>query len=659
MIDISIITVNYNVKEFVLNLIISLKKALTDFSYEIIVVDNASKDGSVEFLREKFTDINIIANNENLGFGKANNIGLSLAKGKYICLINPDAIVKEDTFKVMIDFFENTPSAGLAGCKVLNPNGTLQLACRRGFPGPWTSFTKVSGLSALFPKSKLFAKYNLTYLDENKTYEVDAISGSFMMFRREVYEKVGGFDQDFFMYGEDLDLCYRVQKAGFKVFYVHKTEVIHYKGESTKRSSLDETKMFYDAMQIFVKKHLSSSFIVTFLLSLAINIRKFIAFFNLYKIPVFSVLIDFSFYSLGVYLAEQIYSNQHWLGFPEIYKPGIYFFPALIQIIISFLSGAYNKNRFLILRSWLGLIVGLFAITSLTFFLKQYAFSRAVVLITFLLSIISFSLWRIILKVFFKIGIGETANTKTLIVGTGDKARLLASKLKNNFNVLNNVVGFISLNQKEIGLEINGLKVLGTKENIKKIILDNRIEKIIFSSDEISFENIFSVVSFCRDLNVDFLVSGEDHDYLVGKSTVTVLKDVPLLKVHYNITSPLHKIAKRLFDIVISLITLILIYPFSLILNKLFGVDFEFVKLILEVPKVLIGKKSFVGPKEFKNIHNLYLGKPGLTGLWYTEIIDLYDNAEIEKLDLFYAKNQNIWLDIEILGKTLSKIFIK
>ncbi len=278
MIDVSVITVNYNVKEFVLNLVISLKKALINFSYEIIVVDNASQDGSVEYLKEKFTDVTVIANSKNVGFGKANNQALEISKGKYILLINPDAIVREDTFTKMISFFERTKEAGLAGCKVLNPNGTLQLACRRGFPGPWTSFTKVSGLSTIFPKSKLFAKYNLTYLDENKTYEVDAISGSFMMLKRDVYEKVGGFDPDFFMYGEDLDLCYRIQKAGYKVYYVHDTEVIHYKGESTKRSSIDETKMFYDAMQIFVKKHLSTSFIVTFVLGVAINLRKFIAF---------------------------------------------------------------------------------------------------------------------------------------------------------------------------------------------------------------------------------------------------------------------------------------------------------------------------------------------------------------------------------------------
>ncbi len=658
MVDISVITVNYNVKEFVLNLIISLKKALTKYSYEIIVVDNASQDGSVEFLQEKFQDVNVIANNKNLGFGKANNQALEISKGKYILLINPDAIVREDTFEKMISFFERTKEAGLAGCKVLNPNGTLQLACRRGFPGPWTSFTKVSGLSTLFPKNKLFAKYNLTYLDENKTYEVDAISGSFMMFKREVYEKVGGFDPDFFMYGEDLDLCYRIQKAGYKVYYVHDTEVIHYKGESTKRSSIDETKMFYDAMQIFVKKHLSTSFIVTFVLGVAINLRKFIAFLNIYKMSIISILIDILFYSGGVYLAEQLYKNDHWIGFPSIYKPAIYFVPSVVQIIISLFSGAYKKKSFLILRSWLGLIIGVFIITSLTFFLKQYAFSRAVVLITFLISLLTFSAWRIILKVFFKIGLGENKNTKTLIVGTSDKAALLGQKLKSNLMVLNNVIGLVSVSAKEIGQEKNGFTVLGTIENIKKTILDNKVEKVIFSSDDISFEKIFAVVSSCRDINVDFLVSGEEHDYLVGKSSITVLKDVPLLKVHYNISSWLHKTTKRLFDLVVSFFILLFIYPCVYLISKFFKIDTPFVNLILSVWKVFVGKKSLVGPKNGNEIQGLYLGKPGLTGLWFTELLDENDKTETEKLDLFYAKNQNIWLDIEILGKSLSKIFI-
>ncbi|HEY7752021.1 MAG TPA: glycosyltransferase family 2 protein, partial [Ignavibacteriaceae bacterium] len=219
--DLSIIIVNYNVKEFLQNLLHSIEKASSNISKEIIIVDNASEDGSVELIKQKFSSVNMIENKTNLGFGKANNQALKIAKGEYILLINPDTIVSEDTFHTLLNFFNSNPEAGLAGCKILNPDGTLQLACRRSFPGPWTSFCKVTGLSNLFPNSKIFARYNLTYLDENLTYEVDAISGSFMMMRRDVYEKAGGFDEQFFMYGEDLDLCYRIKEVGYKVFYVH------------------------------------------------------------------------------------------------------------------------------------------------------------------------------------------------------------------------------------------------------------------------------------------------------------------------------------------------------------------------------------------------------------------------------------------------------
>ncbi|MCL6098115.1 MAG: glycosyltransferase family 2 protein, partial [Bacteroidetes bacterium] len=201
MTDLSIIIVNYNVKEFLLNMLDSVQKAAKTISAEIIVVDNASDDGSVESIKEKFPSIKLIVNEKNIGFGAANNIAMLHALGKYFLLINPDTIVREDTFTKMISFFEQNPEAGIAGCKVLNADGTLQLACRRGFPGPWTSFTKVMGLSTLFPKSRLFARYNLTYLDENKTYEVDAVSGAFMMMRKQVYDKIGGFDREFFMYG--------------------------------------------------------------------------------------------------------------------------------------------------------------------------------------------------------------------------------------------------------------------------------------------------------------------------------------------------------------------------------------------------------------------------------------------------------------------------
>ena len=187
--DVSIIIVNYNVKEFLQNLLHSIDKSISRISKEIIVVDNSSDDGSAELIRAKFPKVNLIENKSNVGFGRANNQALEIAQGKFLLLINPDAIVSEDTIQKMISFFNANIDAGLAGCKILNPDGSIQLACRRSFPGPWTSFCKVSGLSNLFPNSKMFARYNLTYLNENDTYEVDAISGSFMMMPAEVYKK--------------------------------------------------------------------------------------------------------------------------------------------------------------------------------------------------------------------------------------------------------------------------------------------------------------------------------------------------------------------------------------------------------------------------------------------------------------------------------------
>ena len=395
--DLSIIIVNYNVKEFLQNLLHSIDKASSKISKELIIIDNASDDGSVEVIKEKFPSVNLIENKVNVGFGSANNQGLAIAKGKYILFINPDCIVSEDTFENMISFFESNPECGLAGCKILNSDGTLQLACRRSFPGPWTSFTKVTGLSNLFPKSKIFARYNLTYLDENKTFEVDAVSGSFMMIRKEVYEKVGGFDEQFFMYGEDLDLCYLIQKAGYKVYYVHNTQIIHYKGESTKRSNLDETRLFYDAMHLFVKKHLSSFPIVEVILRTAIGFRKLFAFLGKRKLSLYTAFTDFIFFNLSLFAAEEFYKSiTDWVGFdPHAYLV-IYTVPALIHIFVSALSGVYRKDEVSVLRNFGAIIISFLIITSATFFFKQYAFSRAVVLISYILFLLISTFFRIL-----------------------------------------------------------------------------------------------------------------------------------------------------------------------------------------------------------------------------------------------------------------------
>ena len=657
--DLSVIIVNYNVKEFLQNLLHSIEKSSSNISKEIIVIDNASDDGSVEVIKEKFPSIKLIENKINFGFGRANNQGLAISKGKYILFINPDCIVSEDTVINMISFFESHTECGLAGCKILNSDGTLQLACRRSFPGPWTSFTKVTGLSNLFPKSRIFARYNLTYLDENKTYEVDAVSGSFMMIRREVYEKVGGFDEQFFMYGEDLDLCYRIQKSGFKVFYVHTTQVIHYKGESTKRSNLDETKLFYDAMHLFVKKHLSSFPLVELILRTAIGFRKLFAFLGKRKLSLYTAIADFIFFNLSLFIAEQFYKNvTNWVGFdPDAYLV-VYTVPALLQIFVSMLSGVYRKDEVSVLRNFGAIIISFLFITSATFFFKQYAFSRAVVLITFILFLIVTTLYRIFLKLFFKLGIklDGSLNRRTVIVGTDEEAVKLAQKIKQQKADVHSYIGLIGKTHLEIGKEVNGFSVVGSIGNIKNVFAERKINEVIFSSEEISYAEMMSIVSASKNRNVDFKIVGSDMNFVVGKSSVSMLDDIPLVEVNYNISSSAVRTIKVIFDYVFSFTALLSLYPLIYLVTKLSGKETDFRKFILSIPSVLSGRNSLVGPKKSFLVESMNLGKAGLTGLWY---IDEGTFTDSEKLDFYYVKNQNIWLDLEILGKTLNKMWSK
>ncbi len=657
MVDLSLIIVNYNVKEFLQKLLDSIKEASNNLNTEVIVVDNASTDGSVEVLRERYSWVKLIDSKVNLGFGAANNLGLEISTGKYILLINPDTIVKEDTLDKMVEFFKNTPDAGMAGCKVLNPDGSLQLPCRRGFPGPWTSFTKITGLSTLFPKSKLFARYNLTFLDENETYEVDAISGAFMFFNREVYETIGGFDPEFFMYGEDLDLCYRTQKAGFKVYYYHDTQIIHYQGESTKRSNMNSTRVFYDAMHKFVKKHFSSYLLVEVILQMAIFLRKLLAFVSIYRFIIFPAIIDFVFVTVAIIEAET-YLLQTGAGFPDYAKPWVYLVPAIIQLTFFAVSGVYRKNSFSVLKNILTLFAGFVFISAFTYFFKQYAFSRAVVLITFAILLVALPLWRIIAKLVFRIGVEDgLKKTRTIVIGSSKEASNLAEKLQSNYLNIHNVIGLVGFGVEEIGKEIDGFEVIGSTENILRVVESNKIDKVIFASDQISFDQMFSVVSKCQGYNIEFLVAGNEHDFIVGKTAINMLDDIPLVHLSYNISAFPQAEIKRTADIIISGITLLFVFPFIYLLSKIGLKKSRLVSFILGMPKVFSGKKSIVGPINKAVQDELYLGKPGLTGLWFTEGVP-GTKKDTYKLDVYYARNQNLWFDFEILGKTISKMFL-
>ena len=236
---ISIIIVSYNVRDFLLHALQSINKALKNIPAEITVVDNASVDGSVQAVRKHFQNVKVIENEVNIGFSAANNLAIKKAEGEYIVLINPDTLVQEDTFSKLIYFMEDNPEAGGATCKILNPDGTFSIDSRHSVPKPSTALWKFLGLNRLFPKSKIFGRYNLTYLDPDETYPVDAISGSFMFLRKKAIDEIGLLDEDYFMYCEDIEFCYRMNNTGGKIYYVPNSSIIHYKGESTKKSKAD------------------------------------------------------------------------------------------------------------------------------------------------------------------------------------------------------------------------------------------------------------------------------------------------------------------------------------------------------------------------------------------------------------------------------------
>lgn len=255
----SIIIVNYNVKYYLEQCLYSVRKAGRQIENEIFVVDNASIDGSWDYLLPRFPDVHFIYNSNNEGFAAANNRALQEARGDFILFLNPDTILPEDCLEKCINFFLKTQGVGILGVRMIDGTGNFLKESKRAFPSPLTSFYKLTGLAHLFPNSRSFARYYLGNLSEKKDHEVDVLAGAFMMIPRSVIEKTGGFDETFFMYGEDIDLSYRIQKAGFKNHYFSGTTIIHFKGESTGKGGLHYVRLFYKAMNQFVKKYYSGT----------------------------------------------------------------------------------------------------------------------------------------------------------------------------------------------------------------------------------------------------------------------------------------------------------------------------------------------------------------------------------------------------------------
>lgn len=664
--DISIVIVSYNVKEFLRGALKSVFHALESgkLTGEVFVVDNDSEDDSVRMVREEFPQVKLHALKENLGFGKANNIALREATGEYLLLLNPDTIVAEDTLEKMVEFMRAHPEAGMSGCKLLNADGSFQLSCRRGFPTPWASFTKLFGLSSLFPNSKLFAQYNLTYLSVNETYEVDALGGAFMLLSREAYEKTQGFDEDYFMYGEDLDLCFRVKKAGLAVYYAPVTATIHFKGESTKRSAINEVKVFYDAMHIFIKKNYGSSVVFATLLRLGIFLRSLLAVVKKHRGAVLVMALDALAVSSSVLLASR-FRFGYWFGLPHYDYPAALIVPPIVVVLALWVAKAYiPENRRSARQLISGALISLIALSSLTYFFKDFASSRSLLLLVSGIYLGLMIIARVGLKILDRIRYGGEHSAKpilrsTLIVGTDSEALRIAQLLSRSEIVLRyKVEGFVGRDLSSIGEQVlPHQQIVAAISTLPKYIREKKINEVIFASNALPYSEMLHVMQQVSEQNptdiVNFNVVPSATDVILGRRKIEMLTEGPdsvlgLIPLEYNVQRLSHKFAKRIVDVSLSAIALPFVGLYASITK-----DEGARESVKQLNQVLRGDLSLVGVAT-KN-KGTQLSKAGITSLAAITLAspDEARDEDIEQLDLYYARHHSLGMDLEILLRSL------
>ncbi len=649
----SVIIVNYNVKYFLEQCLTSVKKALRNIDGEVFVVDNNSVDGSVEMVRAKFPEVRLIVNRENLGFAKANNQAMKQARGEYLLLLNPDTVVEDDTFEKTVAFMDEHPDAGGLGVKMVDGTGRFLPESKRGFPTPLTAFYKIFGLSALFPHSKRFSQYHLGYLDENEIHPVDVLAGAFMLLRKSVIEEIGGLDEDFFMYGEDIDLSYRIKQAGYTNYYFPETRIIHYKGESTKKSSVNYVLVFYRAMVIFARKHLSAkqAGIFTFLIHIAIYFRAFLALLSRFFQRIWLPLFDFFLLSIGVFLMKWFWEKNivylHGGHYPLFYIHFVLPTYIFIWILSVFVSGGYDRP-YRMKPVVTGMLSGTVLILILYALLPDdLRFSRGQILADAFWGTASLSLLRFLLYVLKVPGfsLGKQPNRRFLVIGDEEEARRVAAILKESYGSPG-FVGLIAPDEKTVKPQ----GFIGNMAQVKDIITIFAIDEVIFCSKNISHQTIIDKMTLWKSEQVDFKIAPEDSLSIIGSKSINTRDELYTVDIH-SVDKPVNKRIKRLFDCVMAVILLVL-YPVAVWFVENPG------GFLMNIFRVLAGSRTWVGyaPVEKNTVHLPEI-KPGVLspadGLKGGESVD---EETKQKLNVLYARDYKMIKDFNLVFAAFRKL---
>lgn len=668
VVDLSVIIVNYNVREFLEQALSSVFRAKGDLEIEVFVVDNNSVDGSQQLVQSQFPDVNLIENDANVGFGVANNMAISESRGRYLLILNPDTIVQEDTLATLVRFMDARPEAGAVGCKILNPDGTFAPESRRAFPTPEVAFYRMSGLSRLFPGSERFGRYNLTFLPQDETCEVDALSGSCMMIRRAALSKALTresapshtdpsdivpdrlFDEAFFMYGEDLDLCYRIQAAGWKIYYTPHTQIIHYKGESTRKGDLRYVKLFYGAMLLFAEKHFRGrSWLFRLAIRAAIMVRAAASALRRGARTIAAPALDFTMvYATVVAVAAlrfdapgEILSARFLLTTPLIY--------GLATSIGIYLAGGYARGRWRFRPVVVGVVVAFVTVATLSFFVKEIAFSRFVILASAVLALVLLTLWRFI------------ANRKrkepgrAVVVGDGLEAARLQTMIASQLRPPFAVVGYVEIGEGDSGMDLP-VDRLGSISQLRDIIRVRAIDEVIFAMAGLENRIVVTLMSALRDLPVEFKTFVESGTHVIGKARVDDLA-VPIISTEPTLAGARGGWMNRSIDRLTAAAALTILAAFRVVAKGQSDVASSSAKRRKALKRVITGEFDLVGwlpedrhrpPGEW----GVQRGAVSVTDAIHT----LQPGAdEVMRAWRMYLDNQSISLNVEITTRAIRR----
>ncbi len=640
----SVIIVNYNVEHFLVQCLHSVQNALHGIDAEVFVVDNNSVDGSVRAVKEKFPSILLIENKINQGFSRANNQAVKVARGEYILLLNPDTVVQGDTFTKILAFMDTHPEAGALGVMMVDGKGRFLPESKRGLPTPAAAFYKMSGLARIFPKSRVFGKYHLAYLNKDSIHQVEVLSGAFMLLRKKVIDEIGMLDESFFMYGEDIDLSYRITKAGYKNYYFPETRIIHYKGESTKKGSLNYVLTFYNAMIVFARKHYTQGTTRVFLMliHLAIWMRATLSIASRFLQRLFLPLTDAALTFAGIFFIKNYWEKNiiylqggsYPSAFMNIAVPGY----ILVWILSNYFSGSYDQP-IRPLRVLRGVFWGTLAILVIYALLpEEFRFSRALILFGAVWAGIGMASLRVLLHFTGNraFQMKSSINRRYLVVGEPNEAERVAELLhKTDLNP--SFIGLVSVqnhNNQHAGF-------IGNISQVKDIINIYQISEVIFCARDLPANRIIDLMSEMSGEGIEYKIAPAEGLSIIGSSSISTLKDAYMLEIN-SIASKENKRNKRLFDFLSSLIILVLSPIFLLMIPGSW-------KWLKNLWRVVTGKYTWVGYQTTGSDARLPVIKTGIFNPTVAIEQTALTTEDMDRLNLLYARNYSVYTDLHIL----------